>query len=679
MAERLEDFPRGPLDYYRAKASFDWKKLRVFLYTEEVLKYKQQLFKEIQEYCTFEAGESTLSLNDQRRISAKRALELLNVPSLSMKKVFANVKFNMAKHKILISFDPSAAAKHYIAFNMFPSVIQGLGTSQHAQYMADALEGKIIGAYCLTEIGHGSNAKSIQTTATYDNKSKEFIMNSPNFEAAKCWAGNLGQIATHAIVHAQLITPDGVNHSMHSFLVKLRDPKTFLPYPGILLGDMGEKISLNGIDNGYLIFNHYRIPGKNLLNKTGDVTDDGKYVTPYKDPNKRYGASLGALSVGRVIITGMCASYAISALTVAIRYAAVRKQFDPKGGELSLLEYQSEQHLLIPSLAATYVLEIFSDYLGAVQMQIILDAFAGIQHENPANLGLEIHAVSSGSKAIAGWTVRDAVQECREACAAAELFDIRNNNDANCTYEGENHILIQQTSNWLLKLWPLVLEGRPLNFPLQSVDFLTNARDILEKKFTFESVDEFMKPNNILNVYQWLVCYLLKTSFEKHDDLLKSMSPFWAKNESQVFYLKNLVIVYIQHFMIQRTHIMLLESKDPEIKKVLNNILCLYGVWALEKHIPILYKGGYATGPEPVTFMRTAILHLCKDLKNDSVSLIDAIALPDFRNKSDSEKSNERVYKHLEEVMLLRPEAMFQPSWWKQMNQWENALLKSKL
>lgn len=37
------------------------------------------------------------------------------------------------------------------------------------------------------------------------------------------------------------------------------------------------------------MFNNYRIPRDNLLNKNGDVTEDGRYVSPFKDPNKRFG------------------------------------------------------------------------------------------------------------------------------------------------------------------------------------------------------------------------------------------------------------------------------------------------------------------------------------------------------------------------------------------------------
>lgn len=56
------------------------------------------------------------------------------------------------------------------------------------------------------------------------------------------------------------------------------------------------------------------------------------------------GSSLGALSSGRVSITVICSHYMTLALTIAIRYCAVRKQFGPtdKDDELPVIEYQAQ-------------------------------------------------------------------------------------------------------------------------------------------------------------------------------------------------------------------------------------------------------------------------------------------------------------------------------------------------
>lgn len=93
------------------------------------------------------------------------------------------------------------------------------------------------------------------------------------------------------------------------------------------------------------MFDNYRIPRENLLNRTGDVSPEGKYISPLKDPSKRFGQSLGALSIGRINITVMCATYLTKTITTAVRYSGVRTQFGPdEKEELPILEYQVNWH-----------------------------------------------------------------------------------------------------------------------------------------------------------------------------------------------------------------------------------------------------------------------------------------------------------------------------------------------
>ena len=54
-------------------------------------------------------------------------------------------------------------------------------------------------------MGHGSNIGGIETTATFDLQTDEFIIHTPNLRATKFWPGGLGITATHGIVMAKMI------------------------------------------------------------------------------------------------------------------------------------------------------------------------------------------------------------------------------------------------------------------------------------------------------------------------------------------------------------------------------------------------------------------------------------------------------------------------------------------
>lgn len=96
----------------------------------------------------------------------------------------------------------------------------------------------------------------------------------------------------------------------------------------------------------FILFKDYRIPRENLLNRTADVTPDGEYESSFTDPGRILGAALENLSMGRVGIMQESSNNLICAVTIAVRYAGVRKQFAPNGegnnniNELPIIEYQ---------------------------------------------------------------------------------------------------------------------------------------------------------------------------------------------------------------------------------------------------------------------------------------------------------------------------------------------------
>ena len=71
--------------------------------------------------------------------------------------------------------------------------------------MPDIANHKILGCYAQTELGHGSNVAGLETTATLDKATDEFVIHSPTVTSAKFWPGDLGRNTTHAIVFARLL------------------------------------------------------------------------------------------------------------------------------------------------------------------------------------------------------------------------------------------------------------------------------------------------------------------------------------------------------------------------------------------------------------------------------------------------------------------------------------------
>ena len=102
-----------------------------------------------------------------------------------------------------------------------------------------------------TELGHGSNVRGIETTATYINTTDEFELHSPTLSSMKWWPGSLGQTANHAVVYARLIIA-GKDYGVQNFMTPLRSFENHTPLPGITIGNIGPKIGFNTMDNGYL-------------------------------------------------------------------------------------------------------------------------------------------------------------------------------------------------------------------------------------------------------------------------------------------------------------------------------------------------------------------------------------------------------------------------------------------
>ncbi|MGW9412600.1 acyl-CoA dehydrogenase family protein [Arthrobacter cupressi] len=359
---------------------------------------------------------------------------------------------NIAGFEELVTADPSLQIKAGVQWGLFGSAVLHLGTAEHHdKWLPGIMSLEIPGCFAMTETGHGSDVASIATTASYDDATQEFVINTPFRAAWKDYIGNAANDGLAAVVFAQLVTRN-VNHGVHAFYVPLRDPQSQEFLPGIGGEDDGVKGGLNGIDNGRLHFSNVRVPRTNLLNRYGNVSPDGEYSSPITSPGRRFFTMLGTLVQGRVSLDGAAVAASKVALKTAIQYASERRQFNSSSPveEEVLLDYQRHQRRLFTRLATTYAAGFAHEQL----LEKFDEVFSGTRDTDADRQDLE--TLAAALKPLSTWHALDTLQECREACGGAGFLienrfaSLRADLDVYATFEGDNTVLLQLVAKRLL-------------------------------------------------------------------------------------------------------------------------------------------------------------------------------------------------------------------------------------
>ncbi|KAL0721477.1 hypothetical protein Bca4012_036076 [Brassica carinata] len=471
------------------------------------------------------------------------------------------------------------------------------------------------------------------TTATFDHITDEFVIDTPNDGAIKWWIGNAAVHGKFATVFARLILPThdtkGVSDmGVHAFIVPIRDMKTHQTLPGVEIQDCGHKVGLNGVDNGALRFRSVRIPRDNLLNRFGDVSRDGKYTSSLPTINKRFGATLGELVGGRVGLAYASVGVLKISATIAIRYSLLRQQFGPpKQPEVSILDYQSQQHKLMPMLASTYAYHFATVYL--------VEKYSEMKKTHDEQLVADVHALSAGLKSyITSYTAKS-LSVCREACgghgyAAVNRFgSLRNDHDIFQTFEGDNTVLLQQVAADLLKRYKEKFQGGTLtatwSYLRESMNaYLSQPNPVTAR---WEGEDHLRDPKFQLDAFRYRTSRLLQNVAMRLTKHTKTLGTFGAWNRC-LNHLLTLAESHIESVILAKFIEAVRKCPDPSARAGLKLACDLYALDRIWKDIGT-YRNVDYVAPNKAKAIHKLTEYLSFQVRNVAKELVDAFDLPD--------------------------------------------------
>ncbi|XP_015269969.1 PREDICTED: peroxisomal acyl-coenzyme A oxidase 1 isoform X1 [Gekko japonicus] len=537
-------------------------------------------------------------------------------------------------------------------YSMFTPTLQNQCTvAQQEKWLPLARGFQIIGTYAQTEMGHGTHLRGLETTATYDPATQEFILNSPTVTSIKWWPGGLGKTSNHAIVLAQLHT-QGQNHGLHAFIVPIRQLGTHEPLPGITVGDIGPKFGYDEMDNGYLKMDNFRIPRENMLMKFAKVEPDGTYVKPLSDK-----LTYGTMVFIRSIIVGDSARSLARACTIAIRYSAVRHQSELKPGEPEpqILDYQTQQYKLFPLLAAAYAFHFVGAYMKDTYRRITADINDGDLREMP-----ELHALSAGLKAFSSWIANAGIEECRMACGGhgysrcSGLPDIYVNFTPSCTYEGENTVMMLQTARFLIKSYTQVSSGQLVSGMMSYLNDLPGQRIQPQQVAARPATLHINNPASLVETYKLRASRLVEFAAKNlQAELNRRRSKEDAWNRTSVD-LVRASEAHCHYVVVKLFTAKISEIGDPATRAVVNNLCLLFALHGISKHSGDFLQGGILTDAQ-ITQVNQRVKELLALIRPNAVALVDSFDFSDLFLGSVLGRYDGNIYENMFEWSKKSP------------------------
>ncbi len=521
--------------------------------------------------------------------------------------------------------DLSLVVKYGVQFGLFGGSIHRLGTKRHHDaYLPAVGQLDLPGCFAMSEYGHGSNVRDIETTARYDAETEEFVINTPHDAARKEWIGNAAAHGQLATVFAQLQVGDA-EYGVHAFLVPIRGANG-VSMPGVRIADCGEKVGLNGVDNGRLWFDAVRIPRDHLLDRFATVEPDGTYESPIPSAGARFFTMLSTLVGGRIAVARGALSAAKSGLTIAIRYGNRRRQFGPKGeAEVRILDYPTHQKRLLPPLAQAYALD--------AALTDLTQRYAA--RGAATDLG-DIEGHAAALKVVSTWNTTDTLQTAREACggqgylAENRIGRLKADTDVFTTFEGDNTVLLLQVAKGLLSEFKETFEdmnffGLLRHLAGRASTSLKELNPVVTRRTDPDHLRDAAFQQDALRYRERKRLRSVASDLKARlDQGVDSFEAFMACQLDLV----DLARAHGERLVLDAFIDRIERCGDPELVAVLQPLRSLYALHRIEVDRGWFLENGYLDGAKSEAIC-DQVEALCAEIRPQAEALVDAFAIPE--------------------------------------------------
>ncbi|MYW99048.1 acyl-CoA dehydrogenase [Streptomyces sp. PgraA7] len=346
---------------------------------------------------------------DERLALSYHRLRILNNALDSGARLAADPRALAALHEWLGPVDPALTTVAGIHYNLFLGSLLDHDADTRRD-VSDFLALRRVGTFLCTEVAHGNDAAAIETTATYDRERDGFVLHTPHAGAQKFMPNTSPAGGPKSGVVAARLLADGTDHGVFLFIAPLTDAHRALP--GVRVRRLPARMG-SPVDHCLTSFDRCFVPRDALLaGEHGRIGDDGRFHSDVPNRRRRFLASIGRVTPGKLSMSACAVGSARVTLAIAVRYAGHRMISGSRAApRIPVYAHRTHHGPLAGAMATVYAMSLLH--------RRALDAWESASGTDRD----EAERLVAVAKGWITWQARDVIVACRERCGAQGLLE----------------------------------------------------------------------------------------------------------------------------------------------------------------------------------------------------------------------------------------------------------------